>query len=205
MYSGDRYAALVHDPALLVAVVFYVIVTVIFLLNMLIAQLNCSYLSIFEDMQGMARMKRGKVVLECMPSVSQSRWEKFATSLEFESRLEFNEGDVGLAGGIQLLEPANANPTTVDMIRRFGGSTSPSQQWPEEDTNTDEDADRFEKLEATIQKAMKRLASGAKGTKGKGGNSSLGQSGSGSGQEDSGGGGGDASGSGEHSSKGDED
>ena len=30
------------------------------------------------------------------------------------------------------MEPANANPTNVDMIRRFGGSTSVEMQWPAE-------------------------------------------------------------------------
>ena len=45
---------------------------------------------------------------------------------------EFNEGDVGVAGGIQVLEPANQHPTSVESIRRYGGSTAPSMPWPEE-------------------------------------------------------------------------
>ena len=45
---------------------------------------------------------------------------------------EFNEGDVGVAGGIQVLEPASQHPTSVESIRRYGGSTAPSMPWPEE-------------------------------------------------------------------------
>ena len=41
-----------------------------------------------------------------------------------EERLEFGEGDIGLPGGTHVIEPSNANPTTVDVIRRFGRSTS---------------------------------------------------------------------------------
>ena len=36
-----------------------------------------------------------------------------------------------------MYELASLNPTTVDMIRRFGGSTSPEIQWPEEETEND--------------------------------------------------------------------
>ena len=39
-------------------------VTVIFLLNLLIAQLNCSYATTYQDMLGYARLNRGKIVTE---------------------------------------------------------------------------------------------------------------------------------------------
>jgi len=55
------------------------------------------------------------------------------------------------------MEPAGANPTIIDMIRRFGGSTSPAMQWPEEDQLGDDEDDRFERMEKLIEKAMKRM------------------------------------------------
>merc|ERR1711920_292700 len=119
---------------------------------------------------------RGKIVTEAMMSVSSKRWEKFITALHLEDPCEFGEGDIGLAGGIQVLEPAALNITTVDMIRRFGGSTSPAAQWPEEDTAGDDEEDRFERLEKLIEKAMKRMTSSGKSTKkGAAGASSTGQ------------------------------
>merc|ERR1712048_466294 len=114
-------------------------------------------------------------------------------------RVEFNEGDVGLSGGIQVQEPASANPTTVDMIRRFGGSTSPSIAWPEEE-NQDDDSDKFERLETLVKRTMERLnKSGGGGRKGKGGkgSSSADQSGSGGGGGSGGAGEGDEEGAGE--------
>ena len=33
-------------------------------------------------------------------------------------KLEFSEGDIGIAGGLQVLEPASANPVTTDSIKR---------------------------------------------------------------------------------------
>merc|ERR1712050_474991 len=178
MYSGSHYEKLLDDPALFIAVVVYVITTIVFLLNLLIAQLSCSYVSTYLDMLGFARLNRGKIVVEAMISISSSRWLKFVESLHLDERLEFNEGDVGLSGGLQVTEPANANPTTHDMIRRFGGSTSPAMQWPEEDQAGDDEEDRFDKMENLIQKAMKRMSpsGGKRGKKGAGGSSGQGGS-----------------------------
>merc|ERR1719436_2124131 len=113
-----------------------------------------------------------------MPQVSAKRWTRWTQSLCFEQRIEFNEGDVGLANGIATQEAANLNPTTIDMIKRFGGSTSPSIQWPEEETAGDDDSDKFERLETLIKRAMERLTkTGKKRNGGKGGGSSAGHSG----------------------------
>ena len=89
--------------------------------------------------------------------MSNKSWTRFLESLHFDERLapwlqikakndsisvtcirawrlsqEFNEGDVGVAGGIQVLEPASQHPTSVESIRRYGGSTAPTMPWPEE-------------------------------------------------------------------------
>merc|ERR1712190_454873 len=182
---GGHYDILEEHPALLVAVVFYIICANIFLFNLLIAQLNCSYATTYQDMVGFARLNRGKIVTEAMISVSSRRWDKFVGSLHLEDPCEFGEGDIGLAGGIQVAEPAALNITTVDMIRRFGGSTSPAAQWPEEDQAGDDEEDRFERMERLIEKAMKRMTSSRGGGK-KGGGSSTGQSSSDQGNEASG-------------------
>jgi len=73
-------------------------------------------------------------------------WNRFLGSLCFEQPLEFNEGDIGLAGGIAITEPASVNPTSVDQIKRYGGTTSSEKPWPEEpEAVTDED--KFLRLE----------------------------------------------------------
>jgi len=163
MMNGERFQILHNDPALLAAIIVYFLITVIFLLNLLIAQLNCSYQSTYLDMMGYARLNRGKIVTESMPSVARWRWHKFVSALHLDEPCEFGEGDIGLAGGIQVFEPASANITTVDMIRRFGGSTSPKAQWPAEDAMGDDEDDKFERMEKLIEKAMKRLSTSGGG------------------------------------------
>merc|ERR1719337_693662 len=182
-FDSTRFYVLREEPALLVITIVYCIVTVVFFLSMLIAQLSCAYSSVYEDMVGYARLERAETIVEIMPSVSKKRWSSFIDSLRLNKRLEFNQGDIGVNGGIQMREAANINPTTVDMIRRFGGSTSPEIQWPEDDADGDGD-DRFERMEKLIQRALQRLTQkgGRSGHKGRGGGTGTG-TGTGSGQQ----------------------
>merc|ERR1719277_2169868 len=133
-------------------------------MNLLIAQLNCAYQSTYGDMLGYARLNRGKIVTETMPTVSKRRWDTFVASLRMDECVEFGEGDIGIPGGIQVLEPASQNITTTDMIRRFGGSTSPAAQWPEEENLGEATEDRFERMEKLMERSLKKVS----GKRGKG-------------------------------------
>jgi len=182
MYDTTRYDGMNQEASLLIAIVAYIVVTVIFFSNLLVAQLNCAYQSTYQDMVGYARLNRGKVVTDAMYFASDVRWQKFLASLRLEERCEFGEGDIGLPGGIQVFEASNANITTVDMIRRFGGSTSTLAQWPEEDVLDEDEDDRMERMEKLIDKAVKRMAGSRGGKKRKGGGGSSGPNSSSMGQ-----------------------
>lgn len=57
--------------------------------------------------------------MEEIPAVaclSQSELRR-PRSLSFEQRLEFNEGDIGVSGGIQVFEASNLNPITVASLQ----------------------------------------------------------------------------------------
>jgi uncharacterized membrane protein YgcG len=191
VYSAPAYERLHNELVLLLGCYCFLIISVIFLLNLLVSQLTCAFKAIYVDMMGYARLKRIRIICDSMPSVTQKKWTGFIESLELRKRIEFNEGDIGLPGGIQVLESASANPTTVDTIRRFGGTTSPLVKWPEEEGGGDDDNDKFSRIEDMIKKlgdqAAKAASSGVK--KVKGGASSSGMSGGGGG---SGAGGGSA-------------
>merc|ERR1719183_1372116 len=93
-----------------------------------------------------------------MPHVSNNRWKSFVKNLHFDQKLEFGEGDNGLGNGIVCFESATLHPTAVDTIRRYGGSTSPSQPWPEDNTVLVSEADKWERLEQQVKKAMEKLS-----------------------------------------------
>merc|ERR1719440_993783 len=163
MYDGAHFEQYESDPVVLVCVFVFKVAVIVFLLNMLVAQLTCAYEAVYSDMIGYARLERIEVIVGTMPSVSQKRWTGFVESLKLDSKVEFNAGDVGVTGGIQILEAANLNPTTADIIKRFGGSTSVEMQWPAEQEGQGDEADRFERLESMIQKTLKRITKGGTG------------------------------------------
>jgi len=180
MFNTADYTRLHQEPIVMVGVYIFLIVSVVFFLNMLIAQLACSYGSTYQDMVGFARLGRIRLIVETMPTVSDGAYKKFVNSMSLQDRLEFNEGDVGIAGGIQVQEPASHNPTTIDQIKRFGGSTSPTISWPEEEGTGDDDSDKFDRLETLIKRTMERISKSKHGGgKRKTGASSSGMSGSG--------------------------
>lgn len=159
-----------HEEILLALILIYCMVVTIFLFSLLIAQLNQAYQHGFQDMHGYARLRRVSTAVAELECMSSKRWETFLASLSFDRPLEFNEGDVGVAGGVQVTEPGNLKPTSVESIRRYGGSTAPSMPWPEEPGDYGAE-DKFEKLEKLIIRTTKNLG------KGRGGNHRGGTSG----------------------------
>lgn len=165
-YEGD-YRELNDEPVLLGAVFLFCVSSAVLLLNLLIAQLNCSYEFVYQDMLGFARLNRVACIVETLELIPKDRWSRFISTLGLDQPLEFNEGDVGMAGGISTMEAASLHPTLEESIHRFGGSCSPEMQWPEDDK--DEQEDQFERMERLIQKVMKRMSKQGAKQKGEGG------------------------------------
>merc|ERR1719482_375855 len=165
MYSSDKYERAADNVFIMLCVLVLLILCLIFLLNLLAAQLSCAYQAIYEDMVGYARLNRMKIIVETIATVKPARWKTFVQLLKFHRKLEFNEGDIGLPGGIATQEASSLNPLTIDMIFRFGGNTNPANPWPDEG---DDAADRFEMIEKMCAKALQK---GGKGDGGEGGGS----------------------------------
>jgi len=174
LLSASTYDEMRKEPLVLFGVYAFILSSAIFLLNLLIAQLTCAYGTIYSDMVGHARIRRIRIIVESMPAVSPKRWESFVAALSFENKIEFNSGDIGVNNGVATEEVASKHPTTVDVIKRFGGSTSPDILWPEEETAGSDENDRFERLEILIKRAMERITKegNSKGGKRAGGASS---------------------------------
>lgn len=152
----DDYRSLMFEPALLIAVFLFVLASSILLMNLLIAQLNNSYVFIYQDMVGFARLNRAQRIVDALSHYSQPRWSNFIASLGFEDALEFNKGDVGFSGGLQIEEPAATHVVLKDTIVRFGGSCSPDMQWPE-DKSSSAQKDKLSTVEALCKKALRKV------------------------------------------------
>jgi hypothetical protein len=158
-FTSGEYEELHKEAIVIFATFVYLICAMTFLLNMLIAQLSCAYDAVYADMVGFARLDRIRIIVGTVPNVSHKRWMHFLNALKFKDKLDFNDGDVGLAGGIQTIEPASAHPTAVDMIMRYGGSTSSSMPWPADASLEDEENDnnKFERMEKLLVRTMGRI------------------------------------------------
>lgn len=123
------------------------------LVNLLAVQLMEAYAAHSEDLQGCAQLSRAAILVRSMEQVQHNSWSSFLKNLQFDEPLEFNEGDVGLAGGVQVLENAQTSVITVDRIQRYGGLTGPSLPWPLEEKKKSLRQERFQRLETLFLKA----------------------------------------------------
>jgi len=155
LYEGD-FREYFDAPFLLMCIFFFVTVSAILLINLLIAQLNCSYDYVYADMVGFARLTRATLIADTLQSCPPQRWSRFVSTLRLDQKVEFDEGDVGLAGAIQVKEPASLNPVMVDSINRYGGPCLPDMQWPVEPGQEDED--RFDRIERLMESTLAKLA-----------------------------------------------
>ena len=142
------------------AILLYSVLVYTCFYNLLVAQFCGVYMALSEDIQGHARLERGTIIMETLKGISSSRWKKFMASMSLDRRVDFGEGDIGLAGGIKVFEPALDHPISKDEIERFGGQTDPSLPWPEKES------DEKDHLEKMIQRTIRSTLSSALGKKG---------------------------------------
>jgi len=165
--KSNRYEDMRAEPVVLGLAFAFKVIAAALLLNMLIAQFMCAYENIYVDMLGFARLERMEIIGRTMAQVGERAFGRFVDSLGLEKKLEFTAGDLGLSGGIQVKEPSNLNLTTVDTILRYGGSTSPTTQWPEDDSRDEDDVDdRYDRVEALLKKALRKASAGDAGNAG---------------------------------------
>ncbi|CAK9041035.1 unnamed protein product [Durusdinium trenchii] len=116
---------------LMTVIILFLLLVYSFFFNLLVSQFCGVYSSLAADIKGYARLARGEVIVDTLKAVQMKRWKSFVASLALDRRVDFEEGDLGLAGGVKVFEPALAHPVTKDQIVRFGGQTDPSLPWPE--------------------------------------------------------------------------
>mmetsp|Transcript_27357 Transcript_27357/g.63821 ORF Transcript_27357/g.63821 Transcript_27357/m.63821 type:complete len:1095 (+) Transcript_27357:192-3476(+) len=155
-YEGD-WRGLQESPLLLAMVLLFITCSGVILMNLLIAQLALSYEFVYQDMLGWARLNRALLIVEVMRSCRSYKWQKFLDSLGFDQRIEFDEGDLGLHGGIQVLESAKAKLVTEEAICRYGGSTSPDDPWPVDKVHEESNEVQM-RIGKLMQQALKEVS-----------------------------------------------
>ncbi|CAK9010997.1 Retrovirus-related Pol polyprotein from transposon TNT 1-94 [Durusdinium trenchii] len=127
-----------------------------FLFNLLVSQFCGVYSSLAADIKGYARLARGKIILDTLKDIQPKRWKGFIGALALDRRVDFEEGDLGLAGGIKTMEAALEHPVPKEQILRFGGRPDPSLPWPEKKGHEDESGVE-RTIQRTIQKSLQKM------------------------------------------------
>lgn len=170
LFNPTEYTHVHGTVLIFILLILFQVSIFVFLINLLVAQLCSAHSSMYADILGYARIQRIMTIYATMPYVSMPAWTKWIHSLMLDQKLEFGVGDVGLSGGIQILEAANLNPTIVESIRRVGGSTHATAQWPEEPE--EEEGQGLARVEKMVTRLMQSMDS-TRRRKGKGGGSST--------------------------------
>lgn len=103
----------------------------ILFLRLLTAQLSTSYSRLLAETQGFAVLSAASYVLQLEATLSQPRRQKLYDEHGFENRLTFDRMDLGIAGGIQSMDPLWKWPVVEhDRVVRMTGAAGPEEPWP---------------------------------------------------------------------------
>jgi len=111
----------------------FVVIVEIGFLNILIAQLALIYERLSLDKEGYAKMNRAYTCVEIESFLSEKYRIKVWNEFNFDLPLQFDAGDDGPSGGIQVLEPASvraAKKYVPDRVLRFPGEAKSTDPWP---------------------------------------------------------------------------
>jgi len=113
--------------------VIFCVFSVMFLLNLMTAVFTATTYLQNCDVEGMTYLSRAKIIVELESICSLDQRVELWEANKFEDRIEFDEGDLGLNGGIQVSEPLSKHAKddkADDNIQRFPGEAHSKLPWP---------------------------------------------------------------------------
>jgi len=154
--------------------IVFCVFSVLFLLNLMTAVFTATTFLENKDIEGMTYLNRAKIIVELESVCTMEQRVDLWAANRFDERIEFDEGDLGLNGGIQVSEPLSKHAKddmVDDHIQRFPGEASPKIPWPVSQSaakTTDEKLAYLEgmyvRILKTIREMMKKKGPGAGGT-----------------------------------------
>jgi len=122
---------------------------------------------------GYAFLERAKLVIELESSCSLVSRQRFWDKMQMDAPVEFDAGDLGPSGGLQVQEHVGRDASeraADDRITRYPGQCDPGKEWPRIVNTTEKTSDqRLEKIAFVAEKIRKSIAElHKKGFSGKG-------------------------------------
>lgn len=160
---------------MLILYIMYSITTIFVLTRLLLAIMSTITIEQDRHVEGFALIERADLTIELESSRDMKYRQKVYDSMRLDEPLEFDAGDLGPAGGVQVLEVVGrqkTNQSADDRITRFPGQCDPGNPWPRIVSSTgksiEERLDKLttmgEKMRKTIVDLQKRGFGGGGGT-----------------------------------------
>jgi len=125
--------------------------------NLLSAITTSSVYLLFDQIEGLTFLERGKDIVELESMCSMDKREYIWFGSGFDQNIEFDEGDLGINQGIQVLESATRKMKSgqdYDRILRFPGEASEKLPWPVNKS----DGNTVQEKSAQLEQALSRIS-----------------------------------------------
>jgi hypothetical protein len=160
-YEFHEKVVSMHGEIILLLFLF---VSAIFVVTVLASNVIAAVYAVFADIDGLTFLSQAKDIVEIETVILVPTRIAFWKSLRFDRRIEYDEGDLGLTGGIQIKEAVsqhNFDTSIVDNIIRFPGEAGGQLPWPlsnqNQEVNVENLLDGVEKNLAKIYKQIREL------------------------------------------------
>jgi hypothetical protein len=143
-----------------IMMLLYIAMVLFLIVTMISGSVSAMCHHISSDAERLCYKRQASDVIELESSIPLEERLALFDSFEFNKRVEFDVGDLGLTGFIQVVESVTAHRWSLeklDRIFRFAGDTNPRLPWPEDDTNATSDNDSGRRLKALIDDLTNRL------------------------------------------------
>jgi len=167
------------DPLGRVIWAIYVALSMFFLMNLISGSASSCVFHTSKNAEGLTYRQQARDVVELETVITREERESLFHQCGFADRIEFDFGDLGIAGGIQVQEAVAARHYTsdrIDRVFRFAGEANAYMPWAEDQLGAGSD-ERLKmhnlilglstKLQRTY-KLMKAIIKKAKSSSGKG-------------------------------------
>jgi len=146
-------------------IIFSIVATFIFF-RLILAIMTTITINEAKLVDGYAYSERAELILELESICSLKARRQYYAGMHMDLPVEFDEGDFGPEGGVQIREAVGrqmSERTFDDRIKRFPGECNPAKAWPlSKDLTENTLEEQFDKCTVLVERMRRNLLSLAK-------------------------------------------
>jgi hypothetical protein len=151
-----------HTSQLSLFYILFVAVGVLVLLRQIIALFVVTSIQNSRDIQGRSILCRAEMLMDLAFQMGQVKRQKIWESMDFSRRIEFDEGDLGMAGGLQVEEIVGIGRSVHDReigerVVRYAGECDDKEPWPRVKDKMDPTMEMVKRVEGIVENMRKEF------------------------------------------------